>query len=141
MKNITFSKWIENDGFIESIATIGGVNYRCRVVLNSKSEYIPCIRNFVGFGELVKESFPIKSIREAKRKVEQLLYEHIHEEKLKHKDDILLSVRDIIKKCHDSSIVLNVLAVSSMSEDGIECDGYSIANDISDLFNLPHIDE
>ena len=84
--DIKFTKWVDCDDFIESIAAVDNIDYRCRIFLNSKEEYVSVIYNFVG-RELIKKSFPTKSIREAKRKVEQLLYEYIYEQKYHREED------------------------------------------------------
>lgn len=55
------------------------------------------------------------------------------------KDVLLKAAYDLLKNCHDSHYVLNVLETTVFYDD-TDCDGYCLANDIADALGLDELD-
>ena len=65
--------------------------------------------------------------------VEDLEYEKSELESKKFElEKLLKATRNILQKCEDSSIILDVLEVTDFW-DGAECDGYCLLEEIRDL--------
>jgi hypothetical protein len=46
--------------------------------------------------------------------------------------ELLKAAYDILKKCHDSTYVLDVMSTTAFYDE-VDCDGYCLANDIANL--------
>jgi hypothetical protein len=51
---------------------------------------------------------------------------------------LLRAAYDILRQCHESIYVQNVMAVET-AYDGVDCDGYCLMNDIADLLDLEQL--
>ena len=61
-----------------------------------------------------------------------------HEQLAERKDVLLKACYDIIKKCNEGRYVKNVLEQTAFYDD-TDCDGFCLANDIAEIYNLPEL--
>ena len=135
-----FHDWEENDGFHECIVLVEKeYPLRCRAVRNSLGNYIPCVRTFEGYGTLDKEDPPVESLEMAKIVAEKLGMLYAYEEAIDCQKQLFGGVRDILQQCWKNPLLLVMAASTKIGK--IECNGFDIEKRISNLLNLPHIDE
>lgn len=138
----TFGEWQYVDGYFECILRDGhNKSYlRCRAVLNSDGVYLPTVRNFINRGEMVRQHPPTKYLTEAKRIAERITMEYAYGKEIEKRDELLRKAWNMFKQVYHNPL-LHVLRTEGKDASGNEWVGFDVANEISDLLELPHIDE